>query len=86
MESLTCSRCGVEMHERAVGAAVVWQCPVGHGVFLERADLGELIEAESNWQAGSGHHTTPIPRITPDMTAPPAAAPQARAWVETLFR
>ena len=73
------------MLERAVGSAVVSQCPAGHGVFLDRAELGVLIEAENDWHASTGHHTTPIPRITPDMTAPPAPAPHSRAWVETLF-
>ena len=67
-----------------VGASVS-QCPSGHGVFLARADLGALAEAETDWHRNAGQHTAPLPRITPDMTAPPSAAPQARAWVETLF-
>ena len=82
---MDCPRCGVDMVERPVGSAVVRQCPDGHGIFLARADLGELIEAENDWHAGSGHHTTPIPRITPDMTAPPVSSPHARAWIQTLF-
>jgi uncharacterized protein len=85
MEPLTCPRCGTEMRERSLGLATVSQCPEGHGVFLDRADLGTLVEAENDWHAGSGTQTAPLPRITPDMTAPPAATKRSRAWVETLF-
>ena len=85
METLSCPACGDEMHERLLGTAAVHQCPSGHGVWLARADLGPLVESEVDWHAGSGHHATPLPRITEDMTAPPASAPRARAWVETLF-
>jgi uncharacterized protein len=86
MESLTCPRCDQEMESRQLGSGRVSQCPDGHGVFLERAELGNLIEAETDWHRNAGQHTAPMPRITPDMTAPPAAKPPARAWVETLFR
>jgi len=85
MESMNCPQCGVEMDERTLGQATVSQCPEGHGVFLARADLGLLIEAESDWHAQAGQHTAPMPRITADMTAPPAASKVSRAWVETLF-
>jgi Zn-finger nucleic acid-binding protein len=73
------------MRERSLGLATVSQCPEGHGVFLDRADLGTLIEAETDWHAGSGTQTAPLPRITPDMTAPPTPSKRSRAWVETLF-
>ena len=89
MESLTCPRCGAEMVSRALsggaGEAEINLCPEGHGVFLSRADLGGLIEAETDWHRHAGQHTTPMPRITADMTAPPASRAPARAWVETLF-
>ncbi|NPD06202.1 zf-TFIIB domain-containing protein [Nocardioides sp. zg-1308] len=85
MESMTCPRCGVEMQERDLGQAAVRQCPEGHGVFLDRADLGLLVEAETDWHRNAGQHTAPMPRITADMTAPPAAGKVSRAWVETLF-
>ena len=61
------------------------QCPDGHGVFLARADLGALIESESDWHRHAGQHTAPMPRITADMAAPPAGKVAPRAWVETLF-
>ena len=89
METLTCPRCGAEMETHAIssslGEGAVSACPDGHGVFLARADLGALIEAESDWHRHAGQHTAPMPRITPDMTAPPVSKPPARAWVETLF-
>ncbi len=89
METLTCPRCGTEMVTRTLGGAAgdgeVSQCPDGHGVFLARADLGSLIEAETDWHRNASQHTAPLPRITADMTAPPASRTPARAWVETLF-
>jgi hypothetical protein len=70
---------------RSLGAAEVNQCPEGHGVFLERADLGTFIESETDWHRNASQHTAPLPRITADMQAPPASRAPARAWVETLF-
>ena len=69
----------------SLGEGAVSACPEGHGVFLARADLGALSEAESDWHRHAGQHTAPMPRITADMTAPPAGRPAPRAWVETLF-
>jgi Zn-finger nucleic acid-binding protein len=87
METLTCPRCGTDMVTRSVGGGdgEVSQCPEGHGIFLSRADLGSLIEAESDWHRNASHHTAPMPRITADMQAPPTSPTPARAWVETLF-
>lgn len=73
------------MQSRPLGEAEVNSCPAGHGVFLRRADLGSLVDSEKDWHLHAGHHTMPMPRITSDMTAPPASRPAARAWVETLF-
>lgn len=85
MESLTCPRCSTEMESRPTIGGEVSQCPEGHGVFLARADLGSLVEAELDWHRHAGQHTRPMPKITADMTAPPTAKPPARSWVETLF-
>lgn len=86
MEALECPRCGSEMVVRGLGRTQVNQCPDGHGIFLERADLGELIDAENAWHNDlSGHHTMPLPRITADMATPPPAPPKAPAWIATLF-
>ena len=86
METLSCPRCGAEMVSQTFGDGAVYQCPDSHGVFLERADLGSLIEAENDWHRHSGQHTAPMPRITTDMQAPPSARAPARAWIETLFK
>ena len=89
METLTCPRCGAELETRAIssslGEGAISACPEGHGVFLARADLGALSEAESDWHRHAGQHTAPMPRITADMAAPPAGKAPPRAWVETLF-
>ena len=82
MESLNCPKCGAEMVRPDASSQ---QCPEGHGVFLERADLGSLIEAETDWNSRTVHDTARLPRITSDMTEPPAPSRHARAWVETLF-
>lgn len=86
MDAMTCPRCDSAMDSRLLGSGRIHQCPEGHGVFLERIELGNLIEAETDWHRNAGQHTAPLPRITSDMTAPPAAKAPARAWVETLFR
>lgn len=85
-ESLNCPRCSTEMVERDLGTMTVNQCPAGHGVFLARADLAAMIDAENNWhREDRGYHTAPLPRITPGMTAPPPAPPRAPAFIATLF-
>ncbi len=86
MDELTCPRCDSEMVSRPFGNAQVNQCPEGHGVFLERAELGNLIEAETDWHRNASQSTAPLPKITADMTAPPVSRNPAKAWVETLFR
>lgn len=70
---------------RGVGRTNVNECPEGHGVFLARADLGGLIDAENAWHSSEGHHTMPMPRITADMATPPPAPRRAPAWIATLF-
>lgn len=86
METLACPLCGVEMEERRLVRTRVHRCPAGHGVFLARADLGDLIDAENDWhRSADSHHTAPLPRITPDMVAPPAVVRRPPAWVASLF-
>jgi uncharacterized protein len=86
MDEMTCPRCDSTMVSRPFGSGQVSQCPEGHGVFLERAELGNLIEAETDWHRNASQSTAPLPKITADMTAPPTSRAPARAWVETLFR
>ena len=74
------------MMTRMLGGATVARCSSCEGVFLERADVGSLVEAENDWHRNVGaHHTEPLPRITADMTAPPPSRPRARSFIETLF-
>jgi hypothetical protein len=54
-------------------------------VFLDRADLGHLVEAENDWHANRSADTAQLPRITSDMTSPPRA-PKARSFVDSLFQ
>jgi Zn-finger nucleic acid-binding protein len=89
MDPLACPVCGAEMEARtlnpSLGDGDVYSCPSRHGVFLRRADLGTLVESETDWHRHAGQHTMPMPRITADMTERPATRPAARAWIETLF-
>jgi hypothetical protein len=68
-----------------LGELEVARCADCSGIFLERAELGLLTEAENDWHRGASPHTEPVPRITADMTSPPPTRPRARSFVETLF-
>jgi len=85
---MTCPQCGSPMADRFLGDVTVHQCTSCQGVFLERADLGNLIDAENDYHRDSGGPMTqPLPRITAEMTAPPPAPrPVTRAYIETLFQ
>jgi Zn-finger nucleic acid-binding protein len=86
MEEMSCPKCRSAMGARTVGEVTVHQCSSCSGIFLERADLWNLTEAENDWYRDSGPTTQPLPRITADMTAPPpATAKAARSYVEMLF-
>ncbi|NUR05431.1 MAG: zf-TFIIB domain-containing protein [Nocardioidaceae bacterium] len=82
----TCPQCQSTMSTRSAGDVTVHQCSACEGVFLERADLGNLVEAENDWHRDSGPLTQPLPRISPDMTAPPPSPRRsARSYIESLF-
>ncbi len=83
--TLNCPRCGAGLEEQQVGLGRINVCPSGDGVFLDRAELGHLVEAETDWHNNASSRTAPMPRITADMVAPPMHSKKARAWVETLF-
>jgi hypothetical protein len=74
------------MTPRSYGAAQVSQCRDCGGLFLDRADAGVLVEAETDWHAHRSSATRPLPRITPGMTEPPPARPSARSFLDALFR
>ena len=85
VNDMRCPRCAGSMEERLVWDVRVSRCSGCGGIFLDRAELGLLSEAENDWHRGSHSHTEPVPRITAGMTAPPPAKPRARSFVETLF-
>jgi Zn-finger nucleic acid-binding protein len=85
VNDMRCPRCAGSMEERLVGDVRVSRCSTCGGIFLDRAELGQLSEAENDWHRGSHSHTEPVPRITAGMTAPPPAKHRARSFVETLF-
>jgi len=85
MDEMSCPKCSSAMTTRAFGGVTVSKCSSCNGIFLERADLGNLIEAENDWHMHSGPKTEPLPRITAGMTAPPPGRPVTRSYIETLF-
>ena len=84
---MTCPKCQGEMSEYHRAGAQIAQCESCEGVFLDRADLGILIEEENDWhEEKSGYKTQPLPKITPDMAPPPASTrPKSRSFIDTLF-
>jgi Zn-finger nucleic acid-binding protein len=85
MDEMSCPKCRSAMTTQPRGDVTVSRCSSCRGIFLERADLGSLVEAENDWHLQSGPMTEPLPRITADMTEPPPSRPRARSYIETLF-
>jgi len=86
VEPMTCPSCQQPMHTHERAGVSVAQCEGCRGIFLQRADLADLVDSENAWHANSGQYTQPLPRITPDMTAPPrTAAVTKRSFLDTLF-
>ena len=85
MDEMTCPKCDGAMAERSHGRVRVRQCESCQGVFLDRANLGSLIEAENDWHANRSTDTARLPRITADMAAPPPPT-KARSYVDGLFQ
>ena len=85
MDEMSCPGCGAEMSARTVGRVTVHQCGGCSGIFLQRAELADLVEAENDYHRDSGPATQPMPRITADMTSPPPRAARTRSYIETLF-
>lgn len=81
---MTCPQCQGTMVERSQGRVRVRQCESCEGLFLERASLGSLVEAENDWHSHRSTDTAQLPRITAGMTAPPRRA-RARSYVDSLF-
>jgi hypothetical protein len=74
------------MAPRTLGHVSVRRCEDCAGVFLESSAVGALVEAENDWHAHQSANTAALPRITTEMSEPPASPPRSRAFVETLFR
>jgi Zn-finger nucleic acid-binding protein len=83
---MTCPQCQDSMTARVLPHLTVWRCDGCSGLFLSRADLGALVEAENDWHAHQSANTAALPRITSDMAAPKGYPDRSRAWIETLFR
>ncbi|WP_148046820.1 zf-TFIIB domain-containing protein [Nocardioides pocheonensis] len=86
MDELTCPQCQGTMAPRSLGLVSVRRCEGCGALFLESSALGALIEAENDWHAHQSANTAALPRITAEMSEPPAAQPRSRAYVESLFR
>ncbi|MET3963828.1 Zn-finger nucleic acid-binding protein [Marmoricola sp. OAE513] len=82
---LTCPQCQGVMAERTLGHVTTHRCDGCGGVFLARADLGGLVEAENDWHAHQSANTAALPRISSSMP-PPGPVERSRAYVETLFK
>jgi Zn-finger nucleic acid-binding protein len=85
MEAMTCPKCGGTMAERSHDRVTIRQCESCSGVFLDRAELGSLVEGENDWHAHRSTDTAQLPRITADMVASPPS-PKARSYVDSLFQ
>lgn len=83
---MTCPQCQGTMTARVFSHLTVRRCDDCSGVFLARADLGALVEAENDWHAHQSANTAALPRITSEMTSAPAMPERSRAYVETLFK
>lgn len=84
---MTCPKCQSEMQEQSRAGVTFAQCTKCNGIFLDRSDRFELIEQENDWHTSRGPGTAPLPRITPDMAAPPVPAPErhTRSFIDALF-
>jgi len=87
VESMTCPKCQSEMQEQSRAGVTFAQCTKCDGIFLDRSDRFELIEQENDWHTKQAPGTAPLPRITPDMAAPPTPNPQrhSRSFLDALF-
>jgi len=85
MTEMVCPQCQSTMDERSFAHLSVHRCSQCSGIYLSRADLGALVEAENDWHSHQSANTAALPRITRD-TPPPVSQARARAYIETLFK
>jgi uncharacterized protein len=84
---MTCPKCQSVMQEQTRAGVTFAQCSKCDGIFLDRSDRFELIEQENDWHTSRGPGTAPLPRISPDMAAPPTPYPEppSRSFIDALF-
>jgi Zn-finger nucleic acid-binding protein len=87
VESMTCPKCQSEMQAQSRAGVTFAQCTKCDGIFLDRSDRFELIEQENDWHTQRAPGTAPLPRITPDMAAPPKPMPErpSRSFIDAMF-
>lgn len=85
VDAWTCPQCQGALELRSFGPGSVRQCAACESLFLPRAEVGALVEAENDWHRRQSNDTAQLPRITSDMSAPPPVS-RARSFVESLFR
>lgn len=82
---MACPQCQSAMVERTLGHVTVKRCTSCEGIFLARAELGALIEGETDWHAHQSANTAKLPRIT-GSAPPPALVEPSRSYLDTLFK
>jgi len=82
---MLCPKCQIAMDERTFAHLTINRCSQCSGLFLARADLGALIEAENDWHDHQSANTATLPRITGDVP-PTVAFERSRSYIETLFK
>lgn len=84
---MTCPFCQQKMHVHDRIGVPVAQCEGCRGIFLQRSTLSDLVDAENSWHETAAQHTQPLPRITPDMAAPPkgSGTMAKQSFLDTLF-
>ena len=70
MDELTCPQCQGTMAVRTFGHVSVRRCTDCSGIFLSRADLGALVEAENDW------HEFQSPNTAMSRSIPPTRRPR----------
>ena len=84
MDEMTCPKCGGTMAARPHGRVTRPAVRVLPGRLPRPCRPRVAGRGENDWHAHRSTDTAQLPRITPDMVAPPARA-KARSYVDSLF-
>lgn len=85
---LICPKCQGQMRQHERNGVSVEQCVNCRGIFLDRAELERLVDAEHGWHRSrnAGPATQPLPRISASGPPPQYHAPKKRrSFLEELF-